>query len=250
MCRYIAYAMKCLMWKAYKIESSMKKYLVFGLFGALLGLPLLAQPSIVLCDSATEDFLRIDISTLITRNGTDTPASAFEQVEQSDDHGLVFRAHTLTAQALGKCGYSWENGDYMAHSCLDFPFPVIDRTDGDSIILEFDALWDIRKGSGEAGRLVAFLMHEYPAEGPGLDDLLITSGHPFGRPAYNIRILNGSYAGFMGYGGGSDIEGTFEIYQESYWLPGFSARAGGGTYGEGENYPVNSFMEAVEGSPG
>ncbi len=207
------------------------------------------QKSMVLADSFRTPGERIDLSVRMIRQGFEEPVTAFERREVSDQNGLSYFAQTLNSQAIGACGYSLESGDYMAHSCIDYSFPVIDRSDGDSIVVEFDALWDQQKGSGESGRLVAFLMHEYPGTGPGPGSITETAGHPYGRPAHSIRLLNGSYGAFMCYGGGADPEGEFELFSGTHWLPGFASRAGGGTIGQGENYPLNSFMEVPEGTP-
>lgn len=207
-----------------------------------------SQYSYVSVDSFHNKDSYHDLSVLLTRNGFDEPATSFVLENVTDTEGLGFNALRLNENAIGKCGYSFDKGEYMTHSAIDFEFPLLDRSDEDTIRIEFDALWETTGGSGESGRAVVFLISDYPEEGPVYDDYMNLSGHPFGRPAYNIRLLNGSYGAFMCYGGGKEEEGVFEIVNSKYWLPGFSSLAGGGTIGQGENYPVNAFMETPEGT--
>jgi hypothetical protein len=102
------------------------------------------------------------------------------------------------------------------------------------------------QGWGESGRIVVFLLHQYPKTPPEFNAVYDIQGTtPFGRPAYNVRIRNhnrtGQYhsGGFMLYGGGHELLGEFEKYNDKYWLPGFSSEAGGGTPGLGPPYPLS-----------
>lgn len=210
---------------------------------------LYSQYSTFIFDDFTDTAARIDLSDKIIRKDYDGPVSAFEIVEKSDVNGLTYHSIHLSPEGIEKGGYSFDNGDYMTHTCIDYVFPrEFDTRDNDTIKIEFDAIFNQVSGSGESNRLVVHLIHEYPGE-PGLGDYKVIEGHPFGRPAYNIRILPGSYGMFMAYGGGEPEEGTFEVINNNTnWLPGFSSAAGGGTIGQGDPYPASSWNEIEDGT--
>jgi len=229
-------------------HEDMKKTILSCLlaFGLLSGY---SQYSPFIIDDFTDTAARIDLSEKIIRSGFEEPVSAFEIVEKSDNNNLTYTSIHLGSEGTGNGSYSFDNGDYMTHTCIDYAFPQeIDRTNEDTVLIEFDAIFKQKSGSGESNRLVVFLIHSYPDQEPSVGDFQVMEGHPFGRPAYNVRILPGSYGMFMAYGGGEEEEGVFEIVNNEHWLPGFSSAAGGGTMGQGDPYPISSWNEIEEGA--
>lgn len=104
--------------------------------------------------------------------------------------------------------------------------------------------WSVLQNStsGEGNRFNVSFIHDYPAG--GLD--LSLENHRFddfsaawwGRPSYQARIRGGDATTaktILQYGGGSDIEGEWEIYRiggvPQWWIPGFNAAPGGGSPG-------------------
>ncbi len=169
--------------------------------------------------------------------------SGFQYGEITDSRGLVHQAIHITEEATQYAGY--QPNTIRASQAVDFRFPNMITRTTDTLIIEFDALWDSfnSSGWGESGRIVLTLLHDYPEEEipfGAIDNLSAES--PFGRPAYNLRLRNTDQTGpyqsgsFMLYGGGHDIEGEIER-ANGYWLPGFSSEAGGGTPGQGPPYP-------------
>lgn len=205
-------------------------------FGLLLGAPVWAQTPLVLDSFKTSNPAYTDLSLLTSWGNNPTPTSCFKQVQKSDAYGTTYNALTLTNQALNYSGYR-DSASLKAASCIDYYFPAIVRSQ-DTIVVEFDALWDSLSHSGQDGRLVVALMYDMdqaPPFGALIDS--IDAEAPFGRPAYSFRIINRkpntsqlNYAN-MQYGGGKDSLGEFEISKDSlqkkWWLPGFISGPGG-----------------------
>jgi len=134
---------------------------------------------------------------------------------------LIFSSIHLTSAAIGQCSY---NGAYSAHSCIDYEFTEFDRSSGDTLIIEFDAIWESATTNGDGGRADVFLLHEYKSGGPQIADYSDSTQNHYGRPGYNLRIFNGSKAGGMVIGGGQDSLGKLLFYNASgVWTPGFLA---------------------------
>ncbi len=96
-------------------------------------------------------------------------------------------------------------------------------------------------GNGESGRIGLALIYDYPTEDPDFGAVFDPQlQHPFGRPAYNLRLLNGTNdqkQAYLFYGGGKDPEGEFERLQNGTWLPGFISAPGGTSPGSAADYP-------------
>lgn len=190
--------------------------------------------------------LRRDLSLLHLWNGHPGPVSGFESQHRSDTAGNRFHAVRLTALGSSLSSYLLSNGLKTA-SALDYQFPASVDRNTDTLMFQWDLMHDAVGNSGEGGRMVFTLLHDYPAAGPQwLDIDSVDKYHPFGRPAYNIRIMNKNQvpnqnlAGVMMYGGGTEVEGESEIFRrgsEAWWLPGFSTEPGGFTPGTTPVYP-------------
>lgn len=207
--------------------------------------PRVYEDSLVL-DLAFEDRSAwVDLSEKLIWGSNAGVESGFQLGPVSDSRGLTYQALHLTDNAMAHAGY--REGTLRASQAIDVRFPAPLIRDTDTLIIEFDAFWAAlnNSGWGESGRIVLTLLHDYPqAEIPfgALDDLSLE--HPFGRPAYNLRLRNIDLTGpyhsgaFMLYGGGHDPLGEIE-QTDTYWLPGFSSEAGGGTPGLGDPYPAS-----------
>jgi len=186
-----------------------------------------------------------DVSKILLWGNQTNPVSAFSRLQKSDDFGLTFPCLTTTDSALTYgSGYTAVNS-LKTCTAIDYRFPKLTRNN-DSLIIEFDALWDSLIQIGEGGRMVVALLYDYPSQGLEFGSVdSINKTAPFGRPAYNIRILNragnagsgGNTApGYFFYGGGMDALGEFEK-TALWWLPGFIAQPGGNSPQTGPAYP-------------
>lgn len=186
-----------------------------------------------------------DLSLLTTWGDQLQTATALEILPKEDRNGISFPAIGPTSEAVRFNGFTTANS-LKTTTAIDYRFPKIDRS-RDTVVLEFDALWDTLSGNGETGRIVLALMHDMPTRDLLPEDMAdFTSPAPFGRPAYNFRILNkhpstGRGGLYFFYGGGNDAEGEVETYssggQPQWWLPGFIAQPGGTAPGTGGQYP-------------
>jgi hypothetical protein len=174
------------------------------------------------------------------------PVPGFQKVVKADGSGTSFTAITQTDSAKKYAGYINPNST-KASLAFDYRFPTINRN-SDSIMVEFDVLWDQLVSGGNQGRIVVALMHELPVYVPfGTITDSLSAKAPFGRPAYSFRILNripqgtNNYANMM-YGGGKDSLGEFEKYANGanqWWLPGFISGPGGiSPESSVPNYPI------------
>ena len=195
--------------------------------------------------SNTDKFL--DLSKLILWNDSRDTASAFSIQEVKDDGNKAFRSISLKPEAMGEGGYN--SGSAYTSTCIDYVLPLYNRS-YDTLVIEFDFLSEELSGSGENGRLGIATIYQYPPEGPSFNDVYDQEkDHPFGRPAYNLRLLNKNDNGngaYLFYGGGDDILGEFEQTGEDIWLPGFISGPGGFAPGQKENYPEGPVLETTE----
>lgn len=217
----------------------MKKRL-YSLLGAwaavLMLLPALAQERILVQDSLHDNRYYYDLS-LITLWGPHSQAqTAFQHQTITDWEGYTLPAIGMSDQARSFNGFTTANSLKTCNS-FDYRFPQVNRYT-DTLVLEFDALWDTLIANGEAGRIVCALLYDYPTtRWPDGADLVDTgANHPFGRPVYNIRVLNKlptvtSGAMYMLYGGGTTPLGEVEMYssggQKRWWLPAFMSQPPG-----------------------
>lgn len=189
-----------------------------------------------------------DLSLLLNWSSSGGVQSAFTIAPKADQGGQSFNAIALTDTAVRYSSYLRPDG-LKTSQCIDFPFGPISRENGDSLEVEFSAIWDQLTTGGEGGRIVAVLMHQVP----DYDNLpfgvvdSVNQVAPFGRPAYNFRVLNRSFQGtnnyaHLFYGGGKDREGEFEKFNNasigSWWLPGFISMPSGLSPGARPLFPA------------
>jgi hypothetical protein len=203
------------------------------------------QDTLLLSEDFSDTTGFTDLTRLLIWGDHTEVESGFQYDSIEDSRGLVYQAIHMTPKAMEYAGY--QPNTIRASQAVDFRFPTPISREADTLIVEFDALWDVlnSNGWGESGRIVATLLHDYPENGisfGAIDDL--SAEAPFARPAYNMRLRNtedtGAFqsGGLMLYGGGEDSEGEIE-QAFGYWLPGFSSEAGGGTPGQGAPYPLS-----------
>lgn len=199
-----------------------------------------AQYSYVVVDSMKDGGHFKDNALLITPTGYEYPIPAFTTEEASDNNGLSFPSITFTKEAVGEV-----TGIFRIWPSFDYIFPdVIDRADEDTIIVEFDVLYDEVRGSGESGRMNITLLTELPDTGITLED--------FGIPAYHFWLFNGTYSGALSYGGSFGSEDPVN--------PSWNSGAGGIYYNEpadggdavlfpnSPNYPEVPYAKDFSGS--
>lgn len=207
-----------------------------------------AQMNLVLQDNFADSNARAfeDLSLLLNWGGNTTPVSAFKFRQVTDAANLTYNAITLSPEAQANGSYTSATG-LKTSNAFDYIFGALDRTN-DSIVLQFDAIWNRLDNGGENGRIVVAFMHQHPGYGQIPFNTIhdsVTALAPFGRPAYNWRVLgrspqgNNNYAHLF-YGGGKDAEGEYEKYNTApnvWWLPGFISMPGGFSPGSKPNYP-------------
>ena len=199
------------------------------LFYQVLAANVLFAQNILVSDDFTGEQLFFDNSKLTLWASYTQPTSAFEIRIKSDEAGLSYPALQLTDTARAYSNYHSFSNSTKALTCIDYHFGVFDRSN-DTMWIEYDIIWEKMTNSGEAGRINAIVLHQYPSNGAKFGEVdSIISGHPFGRPAYYYRIRNrnpalGNGFGFMGYGGNNDPNGKLYIHVsggiEKHWLPG------------------------------
>ncbi len=183
-----------------------------------------------------------DLSLLHIWGTFSQPISGLEYATKADTSGLSFPCLGITDSAVKYSGFTAANSLKTA-SAFDYVLPQPLNRETDSMVVQFDALWDAMAGIGEGGRIVMAAMYNYPVSGGPYFGTIDSVGldHPFGRPAYNFRLLNKLNghrpAGYMFYGGGTDINGEFEK-TSGWWLPGFIAQPPGVSPGQGPDYPL------------
>src|SRR6056297_370318 len=212
-----------------------------------------SQDKVIIYDDFSTSDEYIDLSErMIWGTNTDT-TSAFKISNISDNNGLTFDAISLTDSGYKYLSYTDSIGLKTA-ACIDYEFPYTLYRQNDTIVVEFDAIWDELDNGGARRRVVCAILHEYPEGGPGFN--MTDSIHldaPYGRPAYNWRVLSRidlgadhNYANIF-YGGGHDTLGEFEIYNGKWWLPGFISGPGGLTpENKLPNYPETSVMKYLD----
>jgi hypothetical protein len=204
-----------------------------------------AQYQAVVVDSFKTGNQFLDLSKLLIWGTNSTQQSAFLTLQKEDKNGLKFSALGLQDSA-SKYGNFSNSNSLKTTTAIDYRIPAFNRT-SDSMKIEFDAYWDTLISIGESGRIVLALLHDYPSGGPQFGDVdSVQKAAPFGRPAYNIRILNRrdpiggiTAGGYLFYGGGMDPHGEFEKTSD-WWLPGFIAQPGGTSPQTGPAYPLGA----------
>jgi len=205
-----------------------------------------AQYQTLVSDTFSVQSSFLDVSRRLNWGYNQGLTSAFVIGPKSDKSGLIFSSLSLTDSAM-KYGRGFTaSRSLKTCSAIDYTLPGLER-ENDTLTIEFDAFWDTLAGIGEGGRIVLALLHQYPAGGPRFGDVdSVQIEAPFGRPAYNIRILNRrdpvsgiTAPGYLFYGGGMDPLGEFEK-TANWWLPGFIAQPGGTSPQTGAPYPIGA----------
>ena len=222
---------------------------LFYFFALVFGFSLSskAQYRKIVVDSFQVESPLIDVSKMLLWGSNTVPTSSFIKKVKSDKEGLRFQSICLTDSAL-KHGAGFTNAKSLKTcTAFDYRFPKLQRAN-DSILIEFDAYWDTLQQIGEGGRIVMALLYQYPEDGLVFGQVdSVKMEAPFGRPAYNIRILNRNLTatgtitapGYFFYGGGKDSGGEFEKTTD-WWLPGFIAQPGGLSPQTGPSYPIGA----------
>jgi hypothetical protein len=215
------------------------------LFFSILFFQVTVQAQVTITDNYSNTNNFIDLSKLHVWGSGPFPigTSAFQLTNRTAGT-ITYPSVSLTADGLANSGYVSSNSLKTATS-IDYQFPSVANRTLSDITIEFDAVWSATSGSGESGRLVVFLLTNYPAAGPQVNDIdNVSAAHPFGLPAYNIRLRNNTPSNMplMLYGGGTSVPGEFEKQgaPATWWLPGFATDAGGVSPGTAADYPVGA----------
>lgn len=170
--------------------------------------------------------------------------------------GVVRLRRSGERSTLGHTGYG-ELADLKTFTALDFRFGDPVRHESSEVTLDFRIRWPQQTDqSGEAGRVLVLLNHEYPEDGLDLTPegeagsrVRDFSGEWWARPAYHVRLRNSTTragSSFLQYGGGMVAAGEYERTAD-WWLPGFVSGAGQVVPGSGDDFPANSWVRTREG---
>ena len=195
----------------------------------------------------------IDLSKILLWGHQTSIQSAFKTGLKSDKQGFSQQSLFPSDSSL-KYGSGYSD-PFSLKTCtaIDYRLPTLNRNQ-DTLVIEFDALWDSLIQIGEGGRMVVALLYDYPSNGISYGNVdSIQKTAPFGRPAYNIRILNRATEvsggitapGYFFYGGGNDPLGEFEKTGQ-WWLPGFIAQPGGFSPQTGSSYPIGATTKTIQ----
>jgi len=198
-------------------------------------------------DSFANSSQIFDLSKTLLWGSNSVATSAFQLTEKADARGKTYACISPSDSSLVHGSSFTADNSLKTSTCFDYRLPALNR-ENDSIKVEFDALWDTLSQIGEAGRMVMAFLYDYPSEIPFNAVNQVNEEAPFGRPAYNIRILNKALnasptarTAYLFYGGGLDSLGEFELYSQNnvkqWWLPGFIAQPGGQSPQTGPAYP-------------
>ncbi len=192
-----------------------------------------------------------DLSTVPLWGDPAEHGSAFEQVD-----GVIRLIRSGPRDTRGFTGYLNADG-LKTFTALDHRFnEPIDRTTS-QLTIDFRLRWPVpTASSGEGGRFILSLNHDYPEGGLDLTPEGVAgsrfndfSAPWWARPAYHVRLRNsttGAGPSFLQYGGGETLLGEYERTPQ-WWLPGFISGAGGIAPGAGEDFPANSWVRTSGG---
>jgi hypothetical protein len=193
-------------------------------------LPLLAySQTIIVEDNFTDRSNFFDVSLTNKWEPVGDYQSAFLISEKTDNNDLSYNAIYLDSLAAANKRYTIEDG-LRESTAFDYVFSSAISRQNNVITVEFDAFWDTPDEQNKY-RIGCAVLHDYPEE--GIQNDMLDSVHleaPFGRPAYNFRILSwltGSNFSNLFGGGGKDINGEFETINDNFWAPGFISGPGG-----------------------
>lgn len=196
-----------------------------------------AQFSVVVQDSLTDGGLFKDNALLFTPEGFDEPQPSYIVEEITDGNDVTFPALQLSEAALESV-----TGTFQSWPSFDYIFPKsIDRSPGDTIIVEFDMMFSEAGGSGESGRVNITLLTELPDGGITETD--------FGIPAYHFWLFNGNYSAALSYGGDYEDNPGWNSGAEGYY---YNENAGNPDeavlYPGSDNYPLVPYSKNQTGT--
>ena len=145
-----------------------------------------AQYTPVIFDDFTKGVRYIDNALVFAPDGYDEPARSFKIEDRTDDKSIMYPSITFTDTAVTESGST-----FKFFACFDYIFPeAIARDEDDTLIVEFDLIFDELSGSGEGNRTYITLLQELPEE--GLSDT--GDVDDWGFPTYSTLIFSGSYS--------------------------------------------------------
>jgi hypothetical protein len=192
-----------------------------------------------------------DLSTVPLWGSPLANSTAFEWVD-----GVIRLRRGGARNTAGYTGYSNASG-LKTFVAIDHQFEAPVTHAASELSIDFRLRWPSPSDtSGEGGRVMFLLNHDYPEGGLDLTPQGVAGSryNDFGatwwaRPAYHVRLRNGTTragSSFLQYGGGRDAAGEYEA-TGNWWLPGFVSGAGQIAPGSGEDFPVNSWVRTREG---
>lgn len=221
------------------------KKITFTLLVLFFSLPWIhSQYSYVVIDSMKTggSFIDNNFRASPLPEGYDVPFRGFKIVDRTGPvDEITFPAACHTDTLLENAGLT----NFFA--TFDYVFPsMLERTDEDTIFIEFDLNFGLLSGSGESGRMNFTLLSNLPQDGITEED--------FGMPAYHFWMFSGSYGPCLSYGG-SFGEGDNPN-------PGWNGGAGGYYYNENfgtpdvaeasysstDNYPLVPYSKRQDGN--
>lgn len=253
---------------------TMQKFLILAIAAAFITLTIGIRELPTVASTVTllnENFNNInawkDMSTAVTWDGHPQKTSAFYTSSIGGGNNAVGLANGSLNDLNGKPINALTTNPYSASSLkgfssldLQFNQPINHATS--TVTVEFRAKWDQLRNSssGEGGRFMVILNHDYPVGGldltPSKNYNNFIANNIWARPAYHARIRSGNNSGsfaMLQYGGGKDADGEYERYDvgsngtPDWWLPGFIQNAGSGSPGVGSPFPKSSWTPSVNG---
>ncbi|ABA21752.1 conserved hypothetical protein [Trichormus variabilis ATCC 29413] len=248
--------------------------IVLGCLAGLTTLVSIMEAKPVIASTTTlinENFSHIrnwkDLSTSISWGGHPVGTSAFQIFDIGGGNKAVGIADGTTHSAANilinglSSNYTNLTG-LKGFSALDWQFPQPINHATRVVTVEFRVKWMelSNTSSGEGGRFLVILNHNYPIGGlnltPNSKYQDFSTPNIWAQPAYHARIRSGNNAAsfaMLQYGGGMSASGEYEKFDANndnipdWWLPGFIQSAGGGVPGQGSPFPANSWSRSATG---
>lgn len=251
--------------------NSLKKIPLATIFAASVALgsmikvmPVTALTTILINEEFNDISAWKDLSTAVTWDNHPAGTSAFQIFDIDNENKAVGLANGSIQDSAGNLISGLASSYYNANglkgfSSLDWQFNQLIDHATSTVTIEFRVKWSAlnNSSSGEAGRFIVSLNHDYPVDGlditPNAKYNDFSAGNTWAKPAYHVRIRAGndsSSFAMLQYGGGSSADGEYERYDADqngipdWWLPGFIQNAGGGSPGTGEAFPSSSWSRS------
>lgn len=246
----------------------MKKQLLFLTSFVLVSFLAHSQFSVVIRDSVTNGIQFLDNNLHCLPTDFDQVVPSYEITEKTDDQGLTFPAVSMTETVSQNY---WFTGAFPS---IDYLFPSqIVREPGDTIIVEFDLLFSVLSGSGEAGRLNVSLVTGLPEENafPGITFPLAAnfeespvsygpwhnwvennggSTTKFGAPTYHFWLFSGNFGPALSYGGDFPRWPGWNSGADGYYYnENFGDNQTQVPYANSDNYPLVPYVKIHTGGP-